>query len=67
MKIPFVRDSELNRSGQLQKIISEQPNKQKINYNWKDMYNQKNADIVYYNNSYYFDLFGYDKNSWKKI
>jgi hypothetical protein len=66
-KIPFIVESEYYKSGELKKAIT-----QKVNVSnedetlWKKFYTQEIADIVYYRMPRYFDLFGYDKNSWKK-
>lgn len=65
LKIPFIKNSELNTSGKLKSIIESKPNKNRFNYFWKDYYDKQSADLVYYNTSRYFDMFGYDKNSWK--
>jgi hypothetical protein len=32
---------------------------------WKKFYTQQTADMVYYRMSRYFELFGYEKNSWQ--
>ena len=66
LKIPFIRESEFCKSGNLKSVIDSNPNKTPYNYDWRDFYDQNIADLVYYNSSDYFDLFGYDKNSWKK-
>jgi hypothetical protein len=66
-KIPFIVESEYYKSGELKKAVT-----QKVNVSnedetlWKKFYTQEIADIVYYRMPRYFDLFGYDKNSWKK-
>ena len=65
LKIPFILESELYKSGKLKKIIESKPNKSPYNHNWKDFYDKQIADLVYYNTSQYFDMFEYDKNSWK--
>jgi len=65
-KIPFIVESEYYKSGELKKATT-----QKVNVSnedetlWKKFYTQETADIVYYRMARYFDLFGYDKNSWK--
>jgi len=67
VKIPFVRDSKLNECGILKELcdrkINKGPNKKPI----KDYYNQETADIIYLNYKEYFDLCGYDKDSWKDM
>ena len=37
-----------------------------VNYEglWKNYYTQQTADMVYYRMPRYFEMFGYDKNSW---
>lgn len=65
MKIPFINKSNLAYSGELKKIIDLKINEGRVKLNWKNFYDQNIADMVYYNSSCYFDLFGYDKNSWK--
>jgi hypothetical protein len=67
LKIPFIKEHEINLSGELEKLC-----KQKINSSpsvtenyWKKFYDQDMADLVYYNNVNNFELFGYDKDSWK--
>lgn len=66
LKIPFIRNSELNISGKLKEMCDKKVNVTKGPYDWRDYYNQDLADLVYYNLSKYFDLLGYDKDSWKK-
>ena len=66
-KIDYIRNSEFNKSGELKSLIDLNINKNIGDWvNWKDFYNNASADLVYYNNSNLFDLFGYDKNSYKK-
>ncbi len=66
-KIPFIVESEYYKSGELKKATAQKVNVSNENENlWKQFYTQETADIVYYRMPRYFDLFGYDKNSWKK-
>jgi hypothetical protein len=65
-KIPFIKNSELYKSGQLKDLCNEKINHNKNSYDFREYYNQNTADLVYYNFSKYFNLLGYDKNSWKK-
>jgi hypothetical protein len=66
-KIPFIVESEYYKSGELKKATTQKVNVSNENENlWKKFYTQETADIVYYRMARYFDLFGYDKNSWKK-
>ena len=68
IKIPFVANHELNLSGELKNLcqikINNSPNSTKIDY-WKQYYDQSLADSVYYSQPETFDLFGYDRDSWK--
>jgi len=66
-KIPFITDSEYFKSGELKKDINIKVNVSNENDSlWKKFYTQEIADIIYYRMPRYFELFGYDKNSWKK-
>ena len=68
IKVPFVQMHGLNISGELKQLtntrINEQINTEDPNY-WKKYYDESLADLVYYNNPETFELFGYDKDSWK--
>lgn len=63
--INFIRNSEFEKNGVLRKIIDGKQNATPQQYNWKQHMNQYLADYVYDINKKYFELFGYDKNSWK--
>lgn len=65
LKIPFIRESEYYKSGEMEKLMNDNPFKQKV-YTNRPKLDKKLADLIYYNNSYYFELLGYDKNSWKE-
>jgi hypothetical protein len=65
LKIPFIKDSEFNRSGELKKLIDSVPNKNRFGYDIKKFFNKSIADMIYYNTSRYFEMFDYDRNSWK--
>ena len=66
-KIPFITDSEYFKSGELKKDINIKVNVSNENDSlWRKFYTQEIADIIYYRMPRYFELFGYDKNSWKK-
>lgn len=66
-KIPFIVESEYYKSGELKKATTKKVNVSNEDENlWKEFYTQETADMVYYRMPRYFDLFGYDKNSWKK-
>lgn len=65
-KIPFIIESDLYKSGNLELLCQKKINYDSDNHFWKDFYNQSLADLVYYGTQEYFRFFGYDKNSWKK-
>jgi hypothetical protein len=66
-KIPFIRESELFKSGELKLKCKLPINKNIHNITpWQDLYTQETADLVYYNFSKIFNEMGYDKDSWKK-
>jgi len=67
LKLPFVPNHALNLSGELEKLTKIRLNNSKNNGGdyWKKYYDQSLADLVYYNHPDWFELFGYDKNSWK--
>jgi hypothetical protein len=65
-KIPFVRETDFYKSGQLELECSIPKNESQTDgFSWKELYTTKTADLVYYNMSLIFDLCDYDKNSWK--
>jgi hypothetical protein len=65
-QIPFIRDSKLNKSGVLydlcEKKIHAKPQDTK---SLREYYTQDMADHVYETFKPYFDVTGYDKDSWK--
>lgn len=68
IKIPFVREHNLYLSGQLEELTKIKKNGFNLpdeNY-WKKYYDQSLADLVYYNHPDTFELYGYDRNSWKE-
>jgi hypothetical protein len=65
-KIPFIQNSDFYKSGLLKELCETKINHNKNTYDFRDYYDEMTADLVYYNFSKYFDLLGYDKNSWKK-
>lgn len=65
-KIPFIVESEYYKSGELKKETTKKINVSNNDENlWRKFYTQEIADIIYYRMPRYFELFGYDKNSWK--
>lgn len=65
-KIPFIVESELYKSGNLEILCKKKINYDSDNLNWKDFYTSSLADLVYYNTQEYFRFFGYERSSWKK-
>ena len=74
--IPFVKDSDYLKNGSLKRDLDLKLNSSdgKFDYTlyktpnkWEDFYDHSTADFVYNKYQGYFDYFGYDKNSWKKI
>lgn len=66
IQIPFIRNSKLNKSGVLyelcnKKIHTSSNQKKPL----KEYYTQEIADSLYNKFKSYFDLLGYDKDSWK--
>ena len=64
LKIPFVRESEFYKSGQLEQMVELKVNSSQIEKS-KSIMDSQLADLIYYNNIIFFDLCGYEKNSWK--
>jgi hypothetical protein len=65
-KIPFIVESDYFKSGELKKYVNKKINVSNEDENlWRKFYTQEIADIIYYRMPRYFELFGYDKNSWK--
>lgn len=67
IQIPFIRNSKLNKTGILydlcnKKIHSNSENNKSL----KELYTQDMADYVYNRFKSYFDMLGYDRNSWKQ-
>ena len=67
LKLPFVKQSDYYKSGDLERDCSVKENSSDYtDFDWKSLYNQNNSDIVFYNYAHLFEIFGYDRNSWKK-
>lgn len=67
IKIPFVVNTEYYSSGKLYNDCQFKRNKSHVdNLDFRTLYSQSLADIVYYNLAHVFELGGYDKNSWKR-
>ena len=63
-KIPFIINSEFFQSGKMKELIYNNKFKNKI-YKHRANLNEDLAELIYQKESYYFELLGYDKNSWK--
>jgi len=67
LKIPFVTNTEYYKSGELLNDCQTKSNESVYEYfDFRELYNEEIADMVYYNFVRVFELGGYDKNSWKK-
>lgn len=64
LKIPFIKESELYQSGKLKQLIDSKPNRT-VNEKSREVLDTDLADLIYYNNITFFDLGGYEKDSWK--
>jgi hypothetical protein len=66
IQIPFIRNSKLNKSGLLYELCNKKihsaPVKRKL---LKEYYTEDMANFAYNKFKFYFDLLGYDKDSWK--
>lgn len=68
IQIPFVSNSKLNKSGLLYELCNKKIHSNKENYKPKETYyTQDMADFVYTSIKPYFELLGYEKDSWKSI
>jgi hypothetical protein len=74
-KIPFIKNSDLNLSGELEKILnkkignrieSSKPIIKRFPTDWKEFWSEETADFFYSVHHKVFELWGYDKDSWKK-
>jgi hypothetical protein len=66
IKIPFILGSDFYKSGKLLENCGVKNNKSTTKISdWKSLYNQNSADMIYYTFSHVFELGGYDRNSWK--
>ena len=64
LKIPFIRESEFYKSGEMERLINNNSFKNTVYHN-RPVLDKRLADLIYYNNIYYFELLGYHKDSWK--
>ena len=61
LKIPFVENSNLNKSGVLKEILSKKINEGRIKVNKPDYLTDKNKELIYSFLKNQFELFGYEK------
>ena len=67
LEIPFVTKTEYYQSGELYKDCNIKMNESKYeDFDFRELYDQNLADLVYYNFANFFDFGQYSKNSWKK-
>jgi len=67
IQIPFIRDSKLNVSGILYDLCNKKiHSKKQETKSLKEYYTQDMADHIYETLKPYFDITGYDKDSWNK-
>jgi hypothetical protein len=64
LKIPFIRNSQLCKSGELENLVKTKVNSSNSEKS-KEILDSHLADLIYYNNITFFDLCGYEKDSWK--
>jgi hypothetical protein len=66
IQIPFIRNSKLNKSGLLYELCNKKlHSNSENNMSMEEYYTQDMADYIYTKFKSYFDLLGYDKDSWK--
>lgn len=66
IQIPFIQNSKLNKSGLLYELCNKKLHISSENTkSMEEYYTQDMADYLYTNFKSYFDLLGYDKDSWK--
>jgi len=66
IQIPFIRNSKLNKSGLLYELCNKKLHSNKNNIkSLEEYYTQDMADFTYEQFRNYFELLGYDKDSWK--
>ena len=67
LKIPFIKESKLYSSGILKDLCNKKIHERKIKLSSEGYFNQRIADLIYYNMVNYFESFNYHKDSWKEI
>jgi hypothetical protein len=67
IQIPFIRNSKLNRSGLLYELCNKKIHATSdSSASLEEFYTEDMADFVYTRFKSYFDMVGYDKDSWKQ-
>lgn len=64
LKIPFIKDSKFYKSGDLEKLLKIKVNETNFEKS-RTILDSQLADLIYYNNITFFELCGYEKDSWK--
>jgi hypothetical protein len=66
IQIPFIRNSKLNKTGLLYELCNKRIHSNKNNVKFlEEYYTEDMADYVYTEFKEYFEILGYDKDSWK--
>lgn len=72
MSLPIITKNKNFLDGSLESKLSNKvgywklrPNQSIFPEDWRDFYNKKTAECVYYYFANYFEILGYDKDSWK--
>lgn len=66
LKIPFINRTEYYKSGKLHHVCSTKVNQSRYEqFDYRVLYNQRIADLIYYSFINIFELGGYDRNSWR--
>jgi hypothetical protein len=73
LSIPWIANSHINSIGVITKILNDKSvdkhtlplTKFGLPEDWRNLYTEKTANIVYNNHSRYFEICGYSKDSWK--
>jgi hypothetical protein len=61
MKIPFVADSNISKSGILKEVLGKKMNESRLKLNKDEFLTQKNKELIYSYMKNQFNLFGYEK------
>jgi hypothetical protein len=61
MKIPFITDSNISKSGILKEVLEKKMNESRFKLNKDEFLNQKNKELIYNYMKNQFEPFGYEK------